>query len=112
MAYQTMSLGSVTQTVPGGLTGLSGMNLSDHSTLAPLDLGFSILFLVLIPIFVGLRIYVRFFVVRKVGLDDGMVEIWSWMVKSTDMRFVALSIAAAAVALPYYALIIFGTLHR
>ena len=71
MAAQTMSLGSVSDTVPGGLTGLAGWDLSDHSSLAPIDLGVSILFLVLIPIFMGLRLSVRILVVRKVGWDDG-----------------------------------------
>ena len=70
MAAQTMGLGDVSQTVPGGLTGLAGWDLTDHSSLAPIDLGVSILFLVLIPIFLGLRLSVRIFVVRKVGWDD------------------------------------------
>ena len=73
------SLGDVAQTAGGGGLGgfgggldFSSFDFSDHSNMGPLVFGVNVLFLVLIPTFTTLRIYVRFFVVRKVGWDDGM----------------------------------------
>ena len=65
-----MALGSVSDRVPGGLSGLMGMDLGDHSSLAPLILAANVLFLVLIPVFIALRVSVRVLVVRKLGWDD------------------------------------------
>ena len=104
------SLGGISQTVPGGLTGFENWDLSDHSNLGPLNLGISGLFLALVPTFIGLRIYVRFFMVRKVGWDDGTASA-QCSYETCSQRLVALCIMAAVIAMAFYSMNIYGATH-